>query len=199
MMMVLFWNRSIDRVLVLGTRSPDTYPALQVGLEPGGRLESAQGPVRGAVMMDGAFGFVSAASGTIEKRGVLRFLPHAERTRLTILGEGFLDGGTRLSPTGEVLAAAAGRSARVTETIGLELGQVKADGKTLVDFTCSNGFSRRVHIGRSTRIALPLEGWGIASCRFAFLSGPLHWWRGQLAPLRVRSVRISRLHDALLR
>jgi len=190
MMMVLFWNPGISRVLVLGAHSPDTYPAVRIRLEPGGRLVGRQGPVVGAVVTDAAFGLVKAASGTITGRGMFRLIPKTGRTRLALLGVGFLDRGTRLSPLGEIIAAATNRSARVSKTIELELGQVKAHAQTVVEFTCSNGFRRRLHVGRSTRIALPLEGSGIASCRFAFLSGPLEWWRGQLAPLRVRRLHV---------
>ncbi len=183
----LFWNPNIGRVLVVDGKTVDGFASVPVRLGPGGRLIRSDGrPIEGTVVFQRRVESIRTRDASITERGPWGLISNASRARVSEMVIGWSRATGTFAPNGQIAAAAAGSHATVRLTVRLWLRSPDSE-ITRLRFECSNGLVRTVSVGsRPRRIGLPLVGRGVASCRFAMVSGRLRWHDGYAETVQAR-------------
>jgi len=181
----LFWNPDIQRVLVIGGKTVDGFPSVPVRLAAGGRLVTSSGPVRGAVLFQRNLETIETRAH-IDESGPWELIEDAARARIGTMIVGWSTATGAFAPDGLIAAAAPGARAPVQRTVRLALHN-STPGVTRLRFDCSDGSRRTVAVGPQDRVVvLSLVGRGVASCRFAMLSGSIRWHDGYAETVQAR-------------
>jgi hypothetical protein len=184
----LFWNPSIVRVLVLGSRgSVDGFASVPVRLTAGGRLVGDRGPIGGAVAFQAGLNAIKTHRGrSIAERGPYGVIRDAAATRIRELVAGWSRTSGYLAANGQIAAATARPGSLARQVVRLRLWGI-ASGVTRLRFACSSGVERTVAVGRRARnVILPLSSGGVATCRFHLVSGPIEFRQGRIASARAQ-------------
>jgi hypothetical protein len=184
----LFWNPDITRVLVIGGKSVDGFASARVRLGPGGRLLAGDAPVRGPVVFQRRLDTVRTRGASTIESGRWGLIADASRARISELVSGWSSATGAFAPNGQIAAAAEGPRERVQRTVRLWLRDpTPGASSTRLRFECSDGVTRTVSVGSHARtIRLPLVGRGVASCRFALVSGHIRWRDGYAETVQAR-------------
>jgi hypothetical protein len=184
----LFWNPEITRVLVLGNRSVDSFTSVPVSLAAGGVLRTAdRRTVDGPVVFQPGVDAVRANGPLLSAGGQLAAAGMYRPIRIHAIVVGWSPATESFAPNGEILVPGSAPTSRVARSVHLRLRG--SAPPTKLRFRCSSGATRTVTVGAApVSLTLPLVGRGVASCRFAIVSGQIRWRKGYPETVQARVV-----------
>ncbi|MGE5691036.1 MAG: hypothetical protein ACM33B_10835 [Pseudomonadota bacterium] len=183
-LMQLFWNRNVDRVLLLGSMRPDNFQYDVASVTPDGRLVADGEPLGGTLLIQRWASYAELEHvERIARRPDYDLVRTTGVPRVRLLVDGlFADGW--LAPAGAISVWPRRAGEGVHGTLRLRLSMPRGAGAQTLDLHGS-GVDRRVVVpgGGSVLVALPMDTDGVFRVRYG-TDGP--GWLGNDRRVSVR-------------
>lgn len=181
----LFWNRSIERIVLVGTRPIDAFAAEAGRIAPDGRLLADGRPLTGPMVLQ-TWGAHAQLTGvqTLESNHAFLLVRAAGEPRVRLLAPGFLGDGW-VGRNAEVTVWPEERGGPLEGTLRLALALPTNAARTRIDLS-GPGIRRRVVVqpGARTEVELPVRAQGIWTLK---LEAKDFGWLGGRRPVSVRA------------
>jgi len=194
-MTTLFWNPTIQRVLVTDSARPDGYAVAAAEMGRGGVVRANGTRVHGALVFDAASTVVRVRRARVRSEAGVIVVSNAEHSRISFLANGWFKRSGYLASSGRLILAAPAPDAPLHTRLVLRLQGDRRSPKAVLRFASSSGLRRLVTIrARPTVVSLPVTGRGVWSCKFGLVRGRLSVIDGQWVSVRALSIVLRPPH-----